>query len=196
MEHLIKAAVFLVDVIFGVYIFLLMLRFLLQWVRIDFYHPMSQFLLMATSPPLRPLQRVIPNWKGLNLAALVLMLLLQICKRLITHSLIGIKIMPFGILILSIADLLSLLLYVFIFSIIIQAVLSWVQLMQQNGYGGGGGSELGMFLYRLNDPLLRPVRQRVPPYNGIDFSPMLVIVGLYLLIILVVGPLHALGAYL
>jgi YggT family protein len=192
MIPLIKAAVFLVDVVFGLYIILLMLRTLLQWARIDFYHPLSQFLLMVTSPPLRPLQRFIPNWHGINLAAVTLMLILQLSKRLITHALLGLKLSPLGLVVLSIADLLSLLLYLFIFSILIQVILSWVQAFQ----GNYQRNELGVFLQRLNEPLLGPVRRRLPPMGGMDLSPLLVIIALQLLIILLVEPLSALGASL
>jgi YggT family protein len=192
MNPLEKAGVFLVGVIFGLYIFLLMLRFLLQWARIDFYHPMSQFLLMITSPPLRPIQRFVPNWHGVNLAALILMFVLQIIKRLLTHAMMGVKLSPIGLPILALADLLSLLLYVFIFSILIQVILSWVQMLQ----GSYIRNDLNTFLYRLNEPLLRPVRNAVPAYGGgIDFSPLIVTIILYLLIILVAEPLEMLGMY-
>jgi YggT family protein len=192
MTALIKAAVFLVDVIFGLYIILLMLRTLLQWARIDFYHPLSQFLLMVTSPPLRPLQRVIPNWHGINLAAVTLMLGLQLSKRLLTHALLGLKLSPIGMVVLSVADLLSLLFYLFIFSIFIQVVLSWIQAFQ----GTYRRNELGTFLQRLNAPLLGPVRRHLPPLAGIDLSPLVVMIALQLLIILLVEPLSALGASL
>ena len=53
--------VFLVQVLFGLYALIVMLRFLLQLVRADFYNPLSQFIVKATSPVLNPLRRVIPG---------------------------------------------------------------------------------------------------------------------------------------
>ena len=53
-----NAGVFLVDALFGIYIFLVMLRFLFQLVRADFYNPLSQAIVTATNPPLRPMRRM------------------------------------------------------------------------------------------------------------------------------------------
>lgn len=188
MEYLLKAALFLIDAVFGIYIFLLMLRFLLQWTRIDFYHPMSQFLLMVTSPPLRPLQRLIPNRGSINIAALVLMLLLQILKRSLMIWLIpGVAFHFFSVSLLALADLISLLIYIFIFSIIIQVILSWVP---------SARNEFSTFLYRLNEPLLGPARRLIKPIHGFDLSPIVVLLGLQLLLILLVGPLNGFGKQL
>ena len=54
-----------------------MLRFLFQWLRADFYNPISQFVVKATAPLLRPLRRWIPGVGGIDMAAVILMLTLQ-----------------------------------------------------------------------------------------------------------------------
>ena len=68
---------FLVSTLFTLYILVLMLRFLLQLTRADFYNPLSQFIVKATSPVLRPLRRIIPGWGGIDMASLVAILVLQ-----------------------------------------------------------------------------------------------------------------------
>ena len=60
-SYLSDAALFLVDTILGIYILLVLLRFLLQLVRADFYNPISQFIVRATNPPLVRLRRFIPS---------------------------------------------------------------------------------------------------------------------------------------
>lgn len=185
MEPLLKAAAFLIDISFGIYIFLLMLRFLAQWARVDFTHPLAQFLYVATNPPLRPLRRFVPHWRGLELSALVLMLVLQLIKRTLLTLLIGMPLSLSGLLLMSVAELLQLLLYTFIFALIIQAVLSFVNPDPYN--------PLATFLHRITEPLLRPIRRRLPPVQQFDFSPMVAIIGLYLLMILLVEPLLTLG---
>ena len=72
-----NAATFLIETLFGLYILIVMLRFLLQWARADFYNPVSQFILKATQPPLTPLRRIIPGFAGLDLAAIVFMFTLK-----------------------------------------------------------------------------------------------------------------------
>jgi YggT family protein len=185
MTYLLNAMAFLVDAAFGFYILLLMLRFLLQWARADFYHPLSQFILLMTNPPLRPMHRYMPHWRGFDSAALLLMLALQVLKRLLTHWLLGLKLSFLGTLVLAIADLVSLVLYVFLFSIMIQAVLSFFPESRHN--------PLYTFLYRLNEPLLRPARRRMQPVGGFDLAPLVVMLILSLCLMLIAEPLGDLG---
>ena len=58
----------IINTLFGLYILIVMVRFLLQWVRADFYNPVSQFVVKATNPPLRPLRRIHPADAGDNAA--------------------------------------------------------------------------------------------------------------------------------
>ena len=59
------------------YLTIVLLRFLLQLARADFYNPISQFVVKATNPLLRPLRRFIPGWGGIDGAALVLAVIIQ-----------------------------------------------------------------------------------------------------------------------
>ena len=71
---------FLIDILFHHYILVLMLRLLLQWVRADFYNPVSQFIVKATNPVVRPLRRFIPGYWGIDFATLILVLLFTAVK--------------------------------------------------------------------------------------------------------------------
>ena len=70
--YLANPLVFLIQTLLGLYAAIVALRFLLQWVRADFYNPMSQFIVRVTTPVLRPLRRFVPSYAGLDLASLVL----------------------------------------------------------------------------------------------------------------------------
>ncbi len=185
MGYLGQAGAFLVDVFFGIAIFILMLRFLMQFTNAGFNHPITQFLYQATNPVLRPVQAFIPRWGRIDLACLVLMLALKILSVMLIGLLMGhIPSVP-GLLLLAIADLFSTLIYVLIFAIIIQIIFSW---MNPDPY-----NPVYSFVSRLTEPLSTPVRRRVPPFHGIDFSPLIVIVLLQLTLILVAQPLTHLG---
>jgi len=86
-----------------------------------------------------------------------------------------------GILILSLAELVALLIYVFIFSIIIEMILSW--------FNSDPYNPLQVFVSRLNAPLLKPMRRFIPPMSGLDLSPLAVMILLQLALILLVSPL-------
>ena len=120
-----NAGVFLLRALFGLYILAVLLRFLLQWVRADFYNPLVQFLVQLTNPCLLPLRRMIPSFRGLDMAAVVLMLSLQVVELLLLAWLSGQDVNLPGLVVLALAELLGLLLTVLFWAILIQAVLSW-----------------------------------------------------------------------
>lgn len=167
-----NAGVFLINTVFGLYILIVMLRFLLQLVRGDFYNPVSQFLVKATSPVLVPLRRVIPGLFGIDFAAVFLLLVLQIMQLVLLGLVKGYAFQPLGLVVMSIAELASLTLNIFFFSILIQVILSWVN--------PGAYNPVTALVYGLNEPLLRPARRLIPPVSGFDFSPLVVGVALKL----------------
>ncbi len=180
-----NAATFLVETLFGLYILIVMLRFLLQWVRADFYNPVSQFIVKATQPPLAPLRRLIPGFAGVDLAAVVFMFALKFTELWIVLGLLGIPPQIPGLAMLCIAELLSLLINVFIFSILIQVIISWVNPGMYNPVMG--------LLHSLNEPLLAPARRVIPPISGLDLSPIAVIIFLQLVSMLAVAPIRDLA---
>jgi len=186
MGYFSNAGAFLIQTLFGLYILVVMLRFLLQWVRADFYNPLSQFLVKITNPPLLPLRRIIPGFGGLDSAAIVLMVLLKYAELLLLSLLPGHSLPNLlGLGILTLVELLSLTLNVFLFGIFIQAILSWI--------GNTGHNPVASLLYQLTAPILRPFRNLIPPVSGMDLSPMAAIVALYLAMLLIIAPLQDLA---
>lgn len=185
-----NAALFLVQVAFGFYILAVLLRLLLQWARADFYNPLSQFLVKITSPAVVPLRRFIPGVKGIDMASVLLLLLLQSVEIALVGALspgeahlnIG------GLLVLSVARLLSLLVNVFFFSILIRVILSWVRPNDSN--------PVSDLLYSITEPLLGRARALLPAMSGLDLSPIVIMVGLQLVTMLVVAPLTDMGVKL
>lgn len=186
LHPFITALVFLINTVFGIYILLVMLRFLFQWMRLPFRsHPILPVLFRLTNLPLQFLYNFIPSWHNIDIAAIVLMLLLKMLELALVHIwLYGQSMSLIVVVLLSVANLLSLLIYIFIFAIIIQAILSWVVKDSHN--------QLSDLLFHLNEPVLRPVRRWVPPLQGIDFSPLIVIIALQLADILLIGMLRQL----
>lgn len=184
-DYLLRPVEFLVRTLFDLYILAVMLRFLLQWVHADFYNPVSQFIVKITNPPLRPLRRMIPGLGGLDMAAVVLMVALQMVSVAVILFMRGGTIPLLALFLLSATELIGLVFNVFIFSIIIQAVLSWVN--------PGAYNPVASILYSLNEPLLRPVRRIIPPISGLDLSPLVVILALQLGKMLVLPPLQQLA---
>jgi YggT family protein len=181
-SYLTDPAAFLVQTLFGLYILVVLLRFLLQLSGADFYNPVSQFVVKVTAPPLRPLRRIIPGYGGVDLASLVLAWLLKSVELMVVLLVLGAGANPLGCLLWSVPELVDLLLNIFLIAILIQVILSWVQ--------PGGYNPAASLLHSLTEPLLRPARKILPPISGLDLSPMVVMIGLYLLKMLLLPPLR------
>lgn len=164
------AVIFLIQTLFGFYILAVMLRFLLQCVRADFYNPLVQFLVRITNPPLLPLRRIVPGYRGLDLASVVLAFALQLAEVLLVTLLLDRNASVGGLLLLTVAELLKLLINIYLWSVVIQALLSW--------FNPDPYHPATRLLTQLTAPLLRPARRWLPPISGVDLSPMLVIVAL------------------
>jgi len=172
---------FLINTLFSLYILIVMLRFLLAAVRADFYNPVSQFLVKATNPVLAPLRRIIPSIGKIDTSAILVMLVLQMVSFGLIALLRGGDVSLGMILLLSIRELVSLLLNVFLFSILIQVIISWVN--------PGTYNPVVSLLYSLTEPVLRPCRRLLPPISGIDLSPLIALIAIQLAKYLFLPPL-------
>lgn len=184
-----NAGLFLIDTLFGLYILVVLLRFLLQWLRADFHNPVSQFIITVTNPPLRTLRRFIPGIAGIDLSSVFLMLALSMIKSWLLFSMIGQPTTFQGLLVYAVGELLQLTVYVFIFTILIRVVLSW--LAPHPGY-----NPALRLLYDLTEPLMAPARRLVPPIAMMDISPIVLFILLYLTLMLLVQPILDLGIML
>jgi len=188
-SYLVNAGIFLINLVFGLYLAAVMLRFLLQTIRADFYNPICQFLITVTNPALKPLRRWIPGYMGIDWPSILLMILLQLLEICLIALLISGHIPSLiSVPVIIASNLLGLLIWVYIIIIIIQAVISWIQ--------PGSYSPVTVLLYQLSDPLVRPVRRHLPVTGGIDWSPFVILILLNLALILLVAPLHDWGRYL
>lgn len=180
-----NAGEFLIQVVFGLYILMVMLRFLFQLVRADFYNPVSQAIVKITNPPLVLLRRFIPGLWGIDFASIVLLLTLQAAELALILSLRGVLPQPLGLAVLSAAELLNLAIWILIITLFVRIIISWVS--------PGGYNPIIALLVSMTDPLMRPARRILPPISGLDLSPLVVFVVLQLGLMLLVQPLRHLG---
>lgn len=185
-----QAAIYLIQVLFGFYILIVLLRFLFQLARADFYNPISQFLVTLSNPPLRLLRRLIPGLWGIDLASVVLLIALKTLEICLIAWIREFNGNYSGIIVVAAAQLLELTIYVYIVTILIRVVMTWIS------PHGMRRHPLSDLLYSLTEPVLRPARRLIPPMSGIDFSPIAVFVLLQLTLILMIRPLNDFGVAL
>lgn len=187
MSYLLNALSLLLDLAFDAVIVLLLLRVAAEACRADFHNPLSQFVYRSTNPVLAPIRRVLPNWRRINLAALLLAWLAMLLKRLLLFALLGVMPQPFGLIVLSLAELLDFVLLCYLVLIFGWSLLSMFAVDRRHPMLQLAGSIVA--------PLLRPLRDRLV-IGQIDFAPMAVMIVLLLARLLVAAPLLDLGARL
>ncbi|MBI3171280.1 MAG: YggT family protein [Hydrocarboniphaga effusa] len=175
-----NALFYLVGTLFDIYMWVLILRLILQAVRADFYNPISQLIWQITQPVLRPFQTVLPKWRWLDTAALVLLLAIALIYIQVVGAILGYQLSVGASLQFGLLKLIVLGLNLYTFALFVQAVLSWV--------GPGVNNPAGNLLWVMNEPLLKPVRRVIPPMSGLDLSPLVVILALQFLNLLIPLP--------
>jgi YggT family protein len=180
-----RIAALLVDTVGVFFVYLLLLRFHFQWLRVPFRNPMGEFVVAFTNWAVRPARRVLPPLAGLDIATLVAAWLLQLLVLWLLHRLVG---APAGALALAAGaavDLLRYSLYILGFAVFLQAILSWI-----NPY-----TPMAPVLDALTRPFLRPLRRYVPPVSGFDLTPAILLL-LVLVVLIPVAELRAAAAAL
>jgi len=185
-SYMTDPAIFIIDSLFSLYILAVMLRFLLQWCGADFYNPISQFLVKATHPPLKLLRRFVPSIGKIDTSSLVLVLALQMLADFSILLLKGVAISIGALTILSLTQLVSLLINIFIYAVFARAILSWIN--------PGTFNTASSILHSLTEPLLDTCRRFIPDLGGIDLSPLAALMLLQLAKMVLLPPLHQLAS--
>lgn len=167
------AAIFIIQTLGSLYLLIVLMRFILQLVRANFYNPLCQFVVKATQPLLKPLRRVIPSLFGLDMSSLVLALLLQILLFVVILMLNGyqaftVLLLPWGLI-----GIFSLFLKIIFWSMIISVILSWV--------APGSRSPGAELVAQITEPVLAPFRRLIPNLGGLDISPIFAFIVIQLL---------------
>lgn len=158
---------FAVRFILEVVTFVFVARFLLQACRVDFYNPISQGLVKATDPVLRPLRMVVPGYRNLDFAAFLAAVVVQIVLIMALYALAGAYVGSVGYIILSgLVQVLLLCLSIFWWAILIVIIAGWV--------APGSYHPALALLQQITEPLLAPARSLLPAMGGLDFSPIVV----------------------
>ena len=162
------ALIFIVSTISQLYMFVMLLRFFLPWVRADFRNPIAQGVLRLTSPLVIPVRRVIPPLGRLDTATVLVAFALQYLTILLVLFIGGSMAGILPITITALCDLVILSCQMFTFAIFIHIILSWV--------AQGTYNPATAFIAMLVQPLLRPFRRVIPSLGSLDISPIFAII--------------------
>lgn len=179
MTPLIEVGVLVVKTLVGLYLLLVVLRFLLQLVRADFYNPISQFIVKATNPLLIPLRRIIPGFGGIDLASIILAVVIQALAIVFILLLYGVGIDIAVVAAWSFVGILGLILKVYFWGLLITVIASWI--------APGSYNPALILINQILEPAMKPIRNMMPDLGGLDISPIIMFVAIQALEILIIG---------
>jgi YggT family protein len=181
-----NAMEFVLGTILGLLTIAFLLRCYLQLTGAPFHNPLSQFVVAVTNFAVRPVRRLVPAIGWLDTASLLLAFLTQLLLQL---AILWLRDFPFlvadsqvygAILGLAALGIIKLTLYILLYAVILQALMSWIN----------PHTPIAPILDSLTRPLLRPLRRRMPLMGGVDLSPLVVFIFIELLLMLLVSPLE------
>lgn len=181
MTPMIEVGILLVKSLVGLYLLLVILRFLLQLVRADFYNPISQFIVKATNPLLVPLRKFIPGYGGIDIASILLAFLIQAAAILAIVLLVNYQ-PDFGLIAAwSLIGLIGLVLKVYFWGLLVTVIASWIAPSSYN--------PALILINQILEPAMKPIRKLLPDMGGIDISPIIMFLTIQVLEILLVASL-------
>ena len=186
MPYLSNAMASVIETIIGLYLIAVVLRFVLQLLRVDFRNPLVQTIVAVTDPPLRVLRRFVPGLYGFDLAAVFLIWMVALFKLALRLWAADYEFNWSGALVLSLADGLNTVLWVFLFAVLIRVVLSWVAPRSYH--------PAVRVINELSEPVMAPFRRILPSFGGLDLSPILTLLALRFVQQLLLTPLTNFGA--
>jgi YggT family protein len=178
MSALQEIGILIIQTLGSIYLMVVMLRFLLQVARADFYNPISQFAVKATNPVLLPLRKAIPGVFGIDLASLVLALLLQYVVIQASAFVFGFGLLnPINVIMWACVGTLSLIANIFFWGLLIMVISSWI--------APQGGHPALDLVNQLVQPVMAPFRKLMPDMGGIDISPIFAFLALNVVQVLI-----------
>lgn len=168
-----QIARYLIEAVFGFFVFMLLARFHFQWLRASFRNQIGEFVIATTNWLVLPVRRFVPGLAGLDLPTLLLAWVLQALSLWLQTAISGSEPSLLALLTVAALDLVRYSIYILVFAVIVQFLLSWI-----NPY-----APLAPVFNSLVAPFLRPIRRFIPPIANIDLSPAILFIILQIILI-------------
>jgi YggT family protein len=164
-----EISLYLVQTAIGIYLLIMVMRFILQLVLADFYNPICQFLVRATNPLVVPLRRILPARGRIDAASFLLAVLIQLLGIVVMLLMNGLSLPGPSLLIAwSVVAVIGLVVKIYFFALLGMIILSWI--------APGSANPAAYLMYQITEPVMAPFRRVLPAMGGLDFSPILVFI--------------------
>ena len=164
---------FIIEIAYSFAVIFILLRFLLQLVKANFYHPIVQSIVKITNPVLLPIRKMTPIIGAADWSCILAAIILTIVKFVLLMALkTMLPIAPLTLMLVVILEIIRNIIYIYLFAYIIQAISSWI----------GSSPRQTVFLSLLAQ-LTNPLIKRFPfklQAGMMDFRPAVIILILFM----------------
>jgi len=165
-----------------------LLRFLLQISRADFYNPITQMVVRVTDPGVQLFRRFIPGFKGVDFATLVFAMLVQCTLICVLILIAGFELPSVGLVMTwAVGGIINFILDIYFWALLVSIVSSFIAPFSEH--------PALVLVRQLTEPIMAPIRRFLPSLGGLDQSPIIVILAIQILKILLVAPMGANPAF-
>ncbi len=173
MPHVQNGASLVIEVILGLFLLALVLRFLFQLLRVEFRNPICQAIVQVTNPVLLPLRRFIPGLWGIDMASVVMILVVGAVKFFALATVGGYQVGPIQALFYGLTETLNVICWVILIAILGSVIVSWVAPHSHH--------PAIQILNGMSRPVLAPIRRIIPSIGGLDITPIFALLAIQLI---------------
>jgi YggT family protein len=186
-----NAILFLLQTLLGLFTLAFLLRFYFQLTKVSFQNQAAQAIVTLTNFAVKPMRRLMMTLRNLGIPKLDVstLLLAYISQLILTVCSLWLKGFPLliagssiwlTILTVTLLGVISMSITIFLYAVLIQAVLSWIN----------PHTPIAPILDKLTNPILNFLRKFIPMAGNIDLSPLAFIITAQLLLITILIPLE------
>lgn len=162
----------------GIYLLAVLLRFLLQIAKADFYNPISQAVVKITDPMVRTFRTFIPGYRGIDFSSLVLAFVVEAIAICVLIILYGGSIPSIGYIVTwAFVGIVLFIISIYYYAILASIIMSFVMMFS----GSTNPHPLLLLIWQLTEPVMAPVRKIIPPMGGLDFSPIFIFIAIQII---------------
>ena len=181
-QNFANAGIYLIQTFVGLYVLLIMIRFLMQISRVDYYNPICQGIVKFTDPAIGPFRRLIPTVRGVDFATLAVAFVIQLIAVVVIMMLSGYQMIEPLYLAWVALGLFSMIFNIYFFALIIMVISSWI--------APSSNHPALALVHQITDPICIPARKLLPAMGGLDLSIIIVFAALHIIDeILVIKPI-------
>lgn len=165
-------AVTIASPLFSLALFLIAMRFLAQLCGVSPYNPISTGLRSITDPIVAPINRLVPAGRRLNIGAIIALIVCQVIYIAVMLALIS-RFDEFNVLqslIWSTLGAAGLLINIVFYSVLAMIIVSFIAPQSNH--------PAVEFVWQLTEPVMAPLRNFIPSMGGLDFSPIVLFIGI------------------